>query len=534
MGTGEVLSRGSGTEVSKLIDRLRGWWSHVLFPGESHAPRGGGVVLVCEAILVLTAAIIFFSQLGCPLQEPEEAMYAEISRQSLAQRHALVPIWRGQTFYDKPPLLLWMVMGTYRLFGVHDWAARLVPCTAAFLCVLLTYAWGKRAVGFRAGFAGALMLCLSPRFAQFARMVTTNALLTLCIVAALAAAHGAVAAPVCRRRWWFLSALACGLGCLTKGPVALVLVVVPVMVYLFLDRRRPRVGAGLWLAYAMLAGLVALPWFVMVAIDDPNYLYNFVWLHHIRRVLDPIDHQQPFWYYGHVLLLGTLPWSLLLPGLVIHVARPRLHAEPQRTGDVGLLLLAALWSFGFFSAAGCKRPCYILPIMPPLTLALGSYVDAACSMGRMRLAHWAGVAGATFVVLFIAAQCLLPWYADKYSVRGGMTPQVQLCSEATPVLCYPRIWDGVSFYLQRDDIRVYREEQLGDMVSALQAHPESLVVIKDDELDHLLQALPSSLEFEPCGRQHLVAVGWVRQRGLFADKLTSGGAELARAGDHRP
>ena len=92
---------------------------------------------------------------------------------NLAEGRLLVPVRHGQDYYDKPPLLYWLVMGIYQLFGVHDWAARLVPCGAAFLCVLATYAWGKRAVGARAAFAGALMLCLSPRFAQMARMLTT-------------------------------------------------------------------------------------------------------------------------------------------------------------------------------------------------------------------------------------------------------------------------------------------------------------------------------------------------------------------------
>jgi dolichol-phosphate mannosyltransferase len=470
-------------------------------------------VLLGEVLLVLAAGLLSFSQLDCPLQEPEETLYAEIPRQMLAEGRLLVPVRHGQTFYDKPPLVYWLVMGMYQLCGVHDWAARIVSGSAAFLCVLVTYWWGKRTVGPRAAFAGALMLCLSPRWAQMARMVTINSLLTLCVVTALAAAHRALAGPELRRRWWLLSALAAGLGFLAKGPVALVLVAVPVLLYQLLDRRCARVGWRPWAAYLALVALVGLPWFVALAVRDPDFVNYFLWVHHVRRVLAPIDHPQPFWYYGPVLLLGMMPWALLLPGLVKHVAGWKRPNAPQRTGDLGFFLLAGVWSLVFFSAAGCKRPCYILPVMPPLALALGCYLDAAFRLGRLRPAHGVCAAAASFLLLLAAANWLLPWYADKYSVRGRVLPHAAACADGKPVLCYPHIWDGVSYYLQRNDVRVYRPGQLGAMVAALRKQRQSLVVVKEDvSLDRFLAALPGTLEFVPCGRQHPVAVGWVRRR----------------------
>jgi 4-amino-4-deoxy-L-arabinose transferase-like glycosyltransferase len=512
-----------GTEVSPVgVRRLKGrtllrrlalWWSHVLFPGAPVLEQSGRAVLVCEVILVVAASLLFFSRLDCPLQEPEESLYAEIPRQMLAEDSLLVPVRHGQAYYDKPPLLYWLVMGTYRLCGVHDWAARLVPSSAAFLCVLVTYAWGKRAAGPRAAFAGALMLCLWPRFALMARMLTTNGLLTLWVIAAVAAAHQALAGPTVKRRWWLLSALACGLGFLTKGPVALALVAVPVLLYQLLDRRSARTGVVQWAIYAAVTGAVAVPWFVIVAVRDPAFVDYFVWTHHVRRFLDPIDHLQPVWYYVPGLLLGMMPWTLLLPGFVRHLVGRPTQAPVQRAAALGMFLLVALWCLAFFSASGCKRPSYILPAMPPLALALGSYVDAACSSGRIRLGHWACAAAASFFLLFAAAEWLLPAYAQKYSLRAQVAPQADACTGGAPVMCYPHRWDGVSFYLQRGDVRVFGPAQLGDMVSALGEQPLTLVVVKSDgSLERLLDALPESLEFEQCSRQDPVVVGWVRRR----------------------
>ncbi len=62
--------------------------------------------------------------------EPEEARYAEIPREMLAEGRWLVPVLHGEDYFQKPPLLYWLVMLSYQAFGVHDWAARLVPTTA--------------------------------------------------------------------------------------------------------------------------------------------------------------------------------------------------------------------------------------------------------------------------------------------------------------------------------------------------------------------------------------------------------------------
>src|SRR5262245_14652355 len=90
-------------------------------------------------LLVGASAILIFSRLTAPLLEPEEARYAEIPRQMLGHGQFLIPILDGQDYLDKPPLLYWLVMSSYRLFGVHVWSARLVPCLATSLTPFVVY-----------------------------------------------------------------------------------------------------------------------------------------------------------------------------------------------------------------------------------------------------------------------------------------------------------------------------------------------------------------------------------------------------------
>lgn len=352
------------------------WWSRVLFPGTAPARRQEHSLL-CPLLVLLAAVVLFFSRLDAPLLEPQEARYAEIPRQMLEQGSPggwMTPVLHGQPYLDKPPLLYWLVMLSYSTFGVHDWAARLVPGAAGCLTVLLLFFWGRRLAGERAALAGALVLCLSARFVYLGRMLTFDVLLSLFVTAALAAAHRALDGG--GRRWWLAAGLACGLGLLTKGPVALALVAGPVLVFAALDRRAVRPGWGGWGLFAGAAVAVAAPWYVAAALRHPGFLSDFFWRHNFLRYAAPFDHVEPPWFYLPGVLLGMLPWTLLLPGLARFLFRHSRRIARQRTSALGFCLLSGLWGLLFFSLAGCKRAVYVLPALPPLALALGCYLDA--------------------------------------------------------------------------------------------------------------------------------------------------------------
>jgi dolichol-phosphate mannosyltransferase len=490
----------------------------------------------------------------------------------LVERNWLIPVLHHEPYLDKPPLLYWLVMASYSLFGVHDWAARLVPSGAAFLTLCTTYLWGRSILGQRGAFLAAMILTLSVRYLYLARMLTMDTLLCLFMVASLAGAHLAVNGPVFRWRWWLLSGVAGGLGMLTKGPVALVLTGVPIVVYLFLDRQAERPRWWAWLAYGMVAIGVAAPWYIAIVLADPSFADYFFWRHNVERFVSPFDHQEPFWFYVPGLLLGMLPWTLLLPGM--------LHCLGRSDRPAALLFFAPafLWCVLFFSLAGCKRPGYVLPAMPLLALGLGCYLDSVLpsredfvgSLARhgSRLAYWAtvltigfGLAGgmlalhgpvlkpsigaaiivfcgfalvylcrrgwtrgtsvswifcatATFLLLLLGMYEVLPGYARRFALRGQVRSQLALGADAKlPVACYPRRWDSISFYLGRDDVRAYTMDERPRLVADLRADSRTLLFVKSNQaFAQLLHDLPASLEFVPHGRQGALRVGIVRAR----------------------
>jgi hypothetical protein len=504
--------------IRRILAFLPRWWSQHLFRGLPSAQLNRGsqhsAVLRTAAkrfmVLALAGGLLLLMRLSCPLLEPEEARYAEIPRQMLAQGSFIEPVWHGQPYYHKPPLLYWLVMLSYSLLGVHDWAARLVPALASLATVFVTWTWGTRALGARAGFLAALVLCLSARFVYLGRMLTIDPLLCLWVTAALAAAHLAMREAPLRWHWWLTSAVLTGLGLLTKGPVALVLTLAPVLAFQWLDRRTARPSFPRVAAYVALAIGITCPWYLAMCVTNPAAAVDFLWLHNIQRYLDPLDHHEPFWFFLPGLLLGTLPWSLLLWPLgrwLLGYSRGTGAPPPA----LGFCLLALLWCVGFFSLSGCKRAVYILPALPWLALCLGACLDARpwLRLGWQETPKlWKFGAAVVFVLLLLGVHEWLPGYHRHFALRG----QIRRHAEADrAAFCYPKRWDSVTFYLQRDDVRVFTAQERAALIAELRALPEAMLFVKTRALPELLAELPPSLEFVPVGRQGpTLTVGLVR------------------------
>jgi dolichol-phosphate mannosyltransferase len=552
------------------------WWSKVLFAGEptarNPAPRSATNGWLSIGLLFVVTCLLFFCRLRSPLLEPEEARYAEIPRQMLAADRWLVPVLHGQDYLDKPPLFYWLVMAGYRAFGVSEETARGVVGIIALLTVATGYGWGRRVLGPRAALFAAFVLVLSPEFVYRGRMISPNGLLALCTTAALAAGHIARFGPMIRWHWWLVAGCATGLGLLAKGPVALALVLPPLLLVGWLDHRLARVRPAAWAAFVAMACLVAGPWYVAVARVCPEFTGYFFWFHNVRRYVDPFDHAKPVWFYIPQLLLGLLPWTLLLVPLVRLLAQRHGRTAARRPGALGLMLLAAVWSLAFFSLAGSKRPIYFLPVLPPLALAVGCTIDilmprarrasvwaslarhrpaiayyatvlalsasvlagAGCYAAglhkaerglflafgagiglivvarRPRRTTWLAAGGATFAFLWVGAHDLLPGYAARFSLRRAARPEVT----APAVYCYPHPFDAVSFYLRRDDVRAFRSDATPRLVAALLDSPGALLFVKSSHVDEVLAALPPVLRFVPAAKEGGVTVGHVLPRQI--------------------
>jgi 4-amino-4-deoxy-L-arabinose transferase-like glycosyltransferase len=447
-------------------------WRRVLFPGRAEASSAATMGSVL--LLVVVTGLIVLPSLGFHLFEPDEGRYAQIPHEMLDRGDWLVPTLQGEPYLDKPPLFYWLVMAAYAVFGVADWVARLVPAGAVLGCVLATYFLGRKSVGERSAFWGALILSLAPGLASMGRILVLDGLLTLFVTIALLAGFEAIRGTTLARGWWRVMSVALALGTLTKGPIAVLLVIPPLLAHRWLTSHTTRIAWRDGFAAAGIIAAINIPWYAAITLRHREFASYFLWKHNLQRFLTPFDHEQPIWYFLPVLLLGLAPFVWLLPLLGRFLIANRPEATRRRSPEMGFFLLAGLWCVGFFSLSGSKLPTYILPAFPPLCLALGTFVVASGwhQSRRLRsfLALWA-------LVLIAAHAFVLPrvaWQRSPMNHAAEARPYLE--DRSTPIYCYPRPVDSVAFYLDRDDFHVYRSKELAAMLESMDKHSRSIIL----------------------------------------------------------
>jgi 4-amino-4-deoxy-L-arabinose transferase-like glycosyltransferase len=175
---------------------------------------------------VLVCAFSLFAGLGrAALWEPDEARYAEGTRQMLERGDFLTPWFNGEPRLEKPVLFYWLQMPFFAVLGPGEAAARAPVALLGAASVLMTYLIGARLFGPQVAWMAALVFATSFRPITFARLGHTDMpALFFELVALHAFLRGAQDASA--RRAWIVAWAAVGLATLTKGPVAAIPVVV--------------------------------------------------------------------------------------------------------------------------------------------------------------------------------------------------------------------------------------------------------------------------------------------------------------------
>ncbi|HEX6738210.1 MAG TPA: glycosyltransferase family 39 protein, partial [Vicinamibacteria bacterium] len=359
-------------------------------------------------LLAAGAALLFLPGLDRAPFERAEIYFLDAARAMVERGDWLVPHYRGQPFFDKPALTYWLMAGAFQLAGFHPGAARLVAAAAALGAVLATVWIGVQLYDRRSALWGGLALLTTMGFMAFGRVAMSDMLLalwcTLAFACALALYGGARPLPASLGL-----GLALGLGFLTKGPVALLLPGLGMLLLLARQRRLPAGGAGLALA-ALVFAVVGLGWFALLyARLGPGPLEYFFLRENVERFAgETYDSERPFWYYLPTFLTEGAPWSLLLPLAAWRLAVQR--GEPNARlllGWMGLMAVPLSLSRG-------KIDYYLLPLYPAAALLVGRYL-AAVPWERLDRA-WARA------VLLLGALALAaaPWLAAR--VPGEWLP----------------------------------------------------------------------------------------------------------------
>ncbi|HVS81157.1 MAG TPA: glycosyltransferase family 39 protein [Pyrinomonadaceae bacterium] len=413
------------------------------------------------SLLFLAIAAFYLYGLGAvPLVGPDEPRYAQVAREMLARHDLITPTLGGLPWFEKPPLLYWMMMASYRVFGVSEFSARVGPMICGLLTAVFIYwiaarggsptpgspdgqpGWGEAV---REGSvqveqpsrndlpgwsARVFLSCLG--VIAFSRAASFDIVLTMTLTGALACFfvwHVPYRTPTCRGSKRALAGADAGypqarmpallfafyffigLSLLAKGLIGIVIPFGVIAVYFLLRRQWPNrkfVVSLFWGVPLTLA--VAAVWYgPMISRHGWTFVDQFIIQHHFARfATNKYHHPAPFYFYLPVLAGLALPWTVQLLASFISARRWNWRGDAPLDR---LLVFALAWIVVpviFFSFSESKLTAYILPVMPAVALLIGERLTCFLRAGRgdrvMRFTS----------ALLIALAVVAGWYSLRY------------------------------------------------------------------------------------------------------------------------
>lgn len=394
--------------------------------------------------LLFFLAIIAFYLFGLgrlPLVGPDEPRYAQVAREMFLRGDFVTPTLGGYVWLEKPALLYWLMIVTYKLFGVSEFSARLGPAlcgllTIAAVCVL------ARAIERTStddqfqgiGHWSVLSLATSLGMIVFSRAASFDIVVTMTITWSLVffALHELASSP--RNRKLLLAGFygTIGLSLLAKGLIGPVIILGVVGLYYLLSRRKPSQELLWSLLWGVpIALIVSLTWYGPVTARHRwSFIDEFFIQHHFARyVSNKYQHRQPVYFYLGIFVLLTLPWT---PFFVDSMLRLRSWKWPELDSINRLRVFLFCWVIFpvvFFSFSGSKLPGYILPVLPPVSVLVGGRIARLCA--SKSILKWPPITTG-IIVLVLALGSIL------YASQSGF-PKVQ----TAVLLTLPLIISGV-------------------------------------------------------------------------------------------
>ena len=365
-------------------------------PIRSRAPEEGSFEIPLwgvPLILALLYVCLFSGLEAIGLVGPDEPRYAAIAR-AMAETHDWVTprLW-GTPWFEKPVLYYWCAGAAMRVFGVSELAARLPSALAALLAVAAASWTALRSYGLGAASFTLLMLPTSVAMIGFSRAAAPDMLFAGLLTAAMAVACEMLGGPrpsaIQRIAFGFLL----GAAVLAKGPAAVILAGGSVLLWAALSRH---LRASLRFLHPLTIAAfcaTALPWYILCAVRNPDFLRIFIWQHNFERYLTPeFHHRQPFWFYGPILILAVFPWVLFSVSMIPEALKSLRDKSYFDSHGVFFACWAA-FPILFFSLSQSKLPGYILPTVPPLFVLMGNWISHSIQdkkRAALRALGWTG------------------------------------------------------------------------------------------------------------------------------------------------
>lgn len=310
-----------------------------------------------------------------PLMDRDEPRFAEASREMLQRHDWVIPTLNGEYRFDKPPLIYWCQILSYKTLGENPFAARLPSVLFTTATALLLVLWGRRIGNPRAGFYAGLMFLTCLQILVHGRLSVAD--MPMVFFVALGTWTGwELSRPDCsnRTRWWWAFYLSLAFGFLAKGPEAWL----PLGGLIIGKIRNPKeFRLPVWntvLGLVLATGLVGI-WGIPALMQTHGEFAKIgLGKHVVQRSVGVVNGHGLGGLGGYLgamplyfltFFLSFAPWAWKFPA-----ALRRWWGTRENDLFGSYLFIQALLIFVVFSIVRTKLPHYTLPAFPLLALWL--------------------------------------------------------------------------------------------------------------------------------------------------------------------
>jgi len=341
----------------------------------------------------------------------DEALYMRIAHEMLLGHELWIPTWFGDYAFYKPPLMYWLIMLSYSLFGISDMAARLPSSLSVILTAVFVFKIGKKLFDERAGLLAGLLFATASGIIIYGHSAMMDlpliCLMTGSLLCFLIAAMDD--RPVYLLPFFVLM----GLSCLIKGPVSAVMISLSVIPWCIAYRglrvfRTPLSIAGVLIVIALNA-----LWPLMLSFRGlfNNWLIFFIFRENAGKFSDTVSYS-PFILPGY-LLLYLLPWTGLFITSLIEIFK----TKSWRQKETAFLLIWSAAVFIIYLIPDVRHQYYVLPIIPAASLLMAGTFYGSKS-------HKLPLYGRVLTGIPIAVFMLVIPSAVRLFGSGGITFQI--------------------------------------------------------------------------------------------------------------
>ncbi|MBP2633286.1 MAG: hypothetical protein H6Q70_3914 [Firmicutes bacterium] len=352
-------------------------------------------------IMILIGSMLFYMLFNwqIPITDPVEANYAITAKEMLLSGDLLSMRIYGQYWYDKPAMIYWLIIASYKLFGINAFAARL-PMVVVSACSLSFLYWFvyKLYQNTRIAWMSVVVLATSFEFWVISKMVITDSILFLFDGMALGFLF--LAFQTEKMKYYYASYSMAALAVLTKGPVGIVLPAMIVIIYLLISKKYYLLKKMCNLSAIGLFLTISMPWYVyMYLVHGNDFITGFLGLHNVTRAMvseHPKDNV--VYYYLIVLPICLLPWSGIFLRSIYQTIKER-HLDDRQ-------LYLFCWigvTIVFYTFMATKYLTYIFIVLFPAAILIVLQLEKMLRQGKKKNWFWLTIP----VVLLIISLILM-------------------------------------------------------------------------------------------------------------------------------